>query len=196
MPSQHTTHADAAVLTLPVSDDRDHVQGPPAAAVTLVEYGDFECPHCGQAHYILQNILGHFDDRLRFAYRHFPLTQIHPHAARAAEAAEAAGAQGQFWDMHDVLFENQDALGDRDLVRYADELGLDMARFERELLQGVHAPRVREDFAGGVRSGVNGTPAFFINGRRHDGGWDLQSLAAAVELAMDEERPVKPRRGK
>ena len=119
-----------------------------------------------------------------FVFRHFPLTQIHPHAEHAAEAAEAAGAQGKFWQMHDTLFEHQHALDDAHLVRYAAELKLDVDRFERELAEHVYANRVREDFLSGVRSGVNGTPTFFINGLRYDGSYDLEMLLAAIELAM------------
>jgi protein-disulfide isomerase len=152
--------------------------------VTLVEYGDFECPHCGRAHFSLQELLPKMGKQMRLVFRHFPLRQIHPHAAHAAEAAEAAGAQGRFWDMHDILFERQDALEDNDLVSYAAEIGLDAQRFQLELLQHVHAPRVREDFLSGVRSGVNGTPTFFINGRRHDGPWDLEALSTAIVQAM------------
>ena len=174
----------AAQLTLPVGA-RDHVQGSPTAAVTLVEYGDFECPHCGAAHATIKHIQQILGDRVRFVFRHFPLTQIHPHAERAAEAAEAAGAQGRFWEMHDLLFENQQALDDRHLVLFAEELGLDMVRFARELAEGRYRERVREDFMSGVRSGVNGTPTFFINGVRHDGPWDTQSLLAGIERATE-----------
>ena len=160
----------------------------------LAEYADFECPFCGQAYPIVEELLAQYPEQVRHVFRHFPLAQAHPHAQAAAEAAEAAGAQGKFWEMHDTLFENQDALDGESLLAYARELDLDLGRFQRELVMRVHAPRVREDFLSGVRSGVNGTPTFFINGRRHDGAWDVQSLAAAVELAMDEERPIRARR--
>jgi protein-disulfide isomerase len=166
-------------LSQPVTD-RDHIIGPANAAVTLVEYGDFECPYCGMAHPIVKEILSAFGNQLRFAYRHFPLSRVHPHAESAAEAAEAAGAQGSFWPMHDLLFEHQDALEDRDLLTYAAALDLDLERFAAELEAGVHAARVREDFLSGVRSGVNGTPTFFINGERYDGTVDFASLAAAI----------------
>jgi protein-disulfide isomerase len=169
---------------MPVSPTRDHIRGQRSAPVMLVEYGDYECPHCGQAHPIVQELLAQAGDVVSLCYRNFPLSQIHPHAFRAAEAAEAAGAQGRFWEMHDTLFENQDALEDEDLVAYAADLGLDLGRFQVELVKGVHAPRVHEDFASGVRSGVNGTPTFFVNGRRHDGPWDLDSLTAAIAAAM------------
>jgi protein-disulfide isomerase len=171
-------------LSTPVSDDRDHVQGPPAAAVTLVEYGDFECPYCGQAYPIVKELTSQMGQRMRLVFRHFPLSQMHPHAQRAAEAAEAAAAQGKFWEMHDILYERQDELEDEDLVAYAAEIGLDLDRFQVELTRGMYASRVREDFMSGVRSGVNGTPTFFINGHRHDGPWDLQSLTEAVTRAM------------
>jgi protein-disulfide isomerase len=151
-------------LAVPVSE-RDHIPGNPNAPLTLLEYGDYDCPYCGAAHPIVK-------------------PQGHPHAEHAAEAAEAAGAQGKFWEMHDTLFEHQDALDDLDLVRYAVDLGLDVARFEGEMAAHVHAGRVREDFLSGVRSGVNGTPTFFINGRRHDGSYDLGTLVAALEAAL------------
>jgi protein-disulfide isomerase len=177
---------DEPSLTPPISEPRDHILGSPGAPVTLTEYGDFECPYCRQAHFILQDLMSRVGDRVRLAFRHFPLTQIHPHAGMAAEAAEAAAAQGQFWEYHDMLYERQDALEEEDLVGYASELGLDVGRFQIELLQHAHAPRVRQDFLSGVRSGVNGTPTFFINGRRHDGAWDEASLLAAISSAMRE----------
>lgn len=171
-----------ATLKPPVGP-ADHVQGPETALVTLVEYGDFECPFCGQAHPIVKAVQRHFGNQLRFAFRHFPLTQIHPFAQGAAEAAEAAGAQGAFWPMHDMLYEHQHALDIDSLVRYAAILNLDVNRFAQELASGVWTPRVREHFLSGVRSGVNGTPTFFINGQRHDGPWDLESLTAALQFA-------------
>ena len=171
-----------ARLTLPVSE-RDHVQGPATAPVTLVEYGDYECPYCGAAYPIVKEVQARLGDQLRFVYRHFPLSQAHPHAEHAAEAAEAAGAQGQFWAMHDTLFENQRALDDAYLRLYAESLGLNLERFDDEMLRHVHAGRVREDFVSGVRSGVNGTPTFFINDVRHDGSYDLATLLQAIEAA-------------
>jgi len=157
-------------LTPPVGDG-DHVAGPRDAPVTLVEYGDFECPYCGRAYPIVKNIQRQLGPQLCFVFRHFPLKESHPHAEHAAEAAEAAGAQGKFWEMHDMLFEHQRRLADADLVRYADELGLDAERVARELAMGIWARRVRDDFRSGVRSGVNGTPTFFVNGYRFDGDW-------------------------
>lgn len=173
---------EKATLSQPVTSG-DHIIGPAIAAVTLVEYGDYECPYCGMAHPMVKQILRHFDNQLRFAYRHFPLSRVHPHAQRAAEAAEAAGAQGRFWPMHDLLFEHQNALEDQDLLAYAAALDLDLQRFVAELEAGRHAARVREDFLSGVRSGVNGTPTFFINGARYDGSVDFGSLAAAINAA-------------
>jgi len=167
-------------------DKRDHLQGPPDAPVTLVEYGDFECPHCGAAYPIVKRIQKVMGAQLRFVFRHFPLTQIHPHAEGAAEASEAAGAQGQFWEMHDLLFENQRALDAMHLPGYAEELNLDSRRFVRELEERVHQRRVREDFMSGVRSGVNGTPAFFINGVRYDESWDLVPLLEALKSVSQE----------
>lgn len=176
--------ANSPALTQPVSERRDHIRGSHHAAVTLVEYGDYECPYCGQAHPILQELMDQLGERVRLVFRNFPLAQMHPHAQRAAEAAEAAAAQGRFWEMHDTLYENQGALADEDLVAYAEEVGLNVEQFQVELAQGVYAARVREDFLGGVRSGVNGTPTFFVNGRRHDGAFDLASLTDAVTMAM------------
>ena len=177
------TRRDAAAeLTLPVGK-RDHIQGPVDAAVTLVEYGDYECPHCGRAYPIVKAIRQRMGPKLRFVYRNFPLRESHPHAQQAAEAAEAAGAQGKFWEMHDRLFERQFALDGEYLIEYAGDLGLNVARFRKELEGGVYEPRVREDFRSGVTSGVNGTPTFFINGARHDDSWDVEPLLSALEEA-------------
>jgi protein-disulfide isomerase len=170
-------------LTVPVSE-RDHVLGPATAPVTLVEYGDYECPFCGAAHPILKQVRHVMGDDLRFAYRHFALSQIHPHAYQAAEAAEAAGAQGRFWEMHDLLFANQDRLGLRDLIGYAGALDLDLERFVTDLRGHAYAGRLREDFLSGVRSGVNGTPTFFVNGMRHDGGYDFEALLEALRVEL------------
>jgi len=172
-----------ARLTLPVGK-RDHLQGPPTASITLVEYGDYECPHCGQAHPVVKQLQQRLGDRLGFVFRNFPLSTMHPHAEPAAEAAECAGSQGRFWEMHDLLFENQEALRANDLVEYADTLGLDSTRFKTDLLRHTHAARVREDFLSGVRSGVNGTPTFFINGVRHDDSFDFATLLNALEKTV------------
>jgi formate-nitrite transporter family protein len=177
-----TDDDEQARLSIPVSDS-DHVEGAGEAPVTLVEYGDFECPHCGQAYPIVKEIQKRLGGRLRFVFRNFPLTQSHPHAERAAEAAEAAAAQGKFWQMHDLLYQHQQALKDEDLGRYAEDLGLDAERVKTELRQGTYRERVRQNFMSGVRSGVNGTPTFFINGVRHDGSYDLSTLLGAIERA-------------
>ena len=169
-------------LTPPVSE-ADHRSGPDGAPVTLVEYGDFECPSCGAAYPIVEDARREMGTRLRFVFRHFPLTQMHPHAMRAAEAAETAGVQGKFWQMHRMLFEHQDALEDTDLARYAKALHLDAKRFESELASGAHVARIREQIGSGIRSGVNGTPTFFINGVRYDGSWEAPALLAALEAA-------------
>ena len=169
-------------LTPPLAD-RDHVLGPADAPASLVEYGDFECPYCGSAYPIVASILRRMGDSIRFAYRHFPLTQVHPHAQHAAEMAEAAGSGGKFWAMHDMLFQNQDALEDEDLISYAAQLGIQPDWAAHALATHTFAPRVREDFMSGVRSGVNGTPTFFINGVRHDGPWDEPTLLEALQSA-------------
>jgi protein-disulfide isomerase len=171
------------VLTVPVSQDRDHVQGPADAPVTLVEYGDYECPYCGAAYPIIKEVQARMGDRLRFVFRNFPISTSHPHAEQAAEAAEAAGVQGPFWEMHDLLYENQKRLRDEDLRGYAEQLGLDVERFARDLAEHVHAARVHEDFMSGVRSGVNGTPTFYINGSRYDDSYDVETLLAALQRA-------------
>jgi protein-disulfide isomerase len=175
-----TAVIDRPRLTVPVSD-RDHILGPATARVALLEYGDYECPFCAAAHPIVKQVQPVMGDELRLAYRHFPMTQIHPHAY---QAAEAAGAQGRFWEMHDLLFANQDRLDLRDLITYATALGLDLERFVTEMRNGMYAGRLREDFLSGVRSGVNGTPTFFINGVRHNGGYDLETLLEAVRAEL------------
>lgn len=176
-----------AELTMPVTE-RDHIQGNPNAPLTLLEYGDYECPYCGAAYPIVKQVQKRMGDRMRFVFRNFPLTQIHPHAEQAAEAAEAAGGQGKFWEMHDTLYEHQDALDALHLVAYAADLGLDVEQFEEDLAAHTYAGRVREDFLSGIRSGVNGTPTFFINGQRHDGSYDLPTLLAALEAALEKEK--------
>ena len=168
---------------IPPVGPHDHIQGPEDAPVSLVEYGDYECPHCGRAYPIVKAVQRRLGSRLRFVYRHFPLSAAHPHAEQAAEMAEAAGAQGKFWEMHDLLFQSQNALEVEYLVRYAVSLGIDANWATSALLNGVFAERVREHFLSGVRSGVNGTPTFFINGHRHDGPWDELSLLEALASA-------------
>ena len=172
-----------ALLRPPVGP-RDHTLGAVEAPVTLVEYGDFECPFCGRAYPELKQVLRQVGGKVQFVFRHFPLSEEHPHAQHAAEVAEAAAAQGKFWEMHDLLYQRQAALADEDLVRYARELGLDAERVRRELVAHVHAARVREDFVSGTKSGVSGTPRFFINGRRHEEPGDAKTLAAALRRAL------------
>jgi protein-disulfide isomerase len=150
----------------------DHARGPEEAPFTLVEYGDYECPDCGRLFGILRDLQGLLNGRLRLVYRHYPLSGIHKHAQMAAEAAEAAGAQGRFWEMHDLLFENQGALAPNVAIRYAEQLALDVDRFRRELKQGTHRERVRQNFIAGVQNGVNGTPGLFLNGIRERGLFD------------------------
>lgn len=171
-------------LLAPLVGPRDHVLGMVDAPVTLVEYGDFECPFCGSAYPELKRVLAALGPKVRFVFRHFPLSDEHPHAQHAAEVAEAAGVQGKFWEMHDLLYRRQEALADEHLAAYADQLGLDAHRVKRELEAHVHAARVREDFLSGVRSGVSGTPRFFINGRPHDEPGDAKTLAAALRRAL------------
>lgn len=174
-------------LTNPVSDERDHIQGPPGAPLTLVEYGDYECPYCGAAYPIVKEIQARLGDRLRLVFRNFPITTSHPHSQQAAEAAEAASAQGKFWEMHDILYENQANLRQQDLLVYGERLGLHVDRFTTDLAEHVHRERVHEDFLSGVHSGVNGTPTFFIIGRRHDGSYETETLFGALERALSRE---------
>ncbi|MFL5500636.1 MAG: DsbA family protein [Gemmatimonadaceae bacterium] len=176
----------SAQLAVPVNE-RDHTQGPASAPVTLIEYGDFECPHCARAYPQVEGIRRYMGDNLRFVYRHFPLGEAHPHAQHAAEASEAAGAQGKFWELHHLLFENHYALDDEDLLRYLAQVGCDVKRAAEELASGAYTKDVRDDFRGGVRSGVNGTPTFFINGYRFDGNWaDTNEFIAALTEAASE----------
>jgi protein-disulfide isomerase len=168
------------MLTPPVSD-RDHVIGPSNAEIVLVEYGDFECPFCAQAEPVLKALRQALPNSLLFAFRHFPLAEAHPHAMHAAEASEAADAQGKFWPMHDLLFANQHALEDENLIEYAGMVGCDVGQFVNDMAENRFAARVRKDFLSGIRSGVNGTPSIFINGLRYDGPRDLDSMLAAIE---------------
>ena len=175
-------HQNVPDLAVPLTD-ADHALGPADAAVTLVEYGDYECPSCLNAQPVVAQLLARFGERLRIVFRHFPQSGVHPRASAAAEAAEAAGAQGRFWDMHYALFENQQQLADLDLTHLALRLGLDVYKFQQQTATGAFAPRVRADHDGGVRSGVEGTPAIFLNGRRYRGRVDVASLVAAIEAA-------------
>ena len=173
------TQVGSKTLSVPVGE-HDHVRGPAEASITLVEYGDFECPFCGMAYPVVRELGRRLGDRLRVVFRHFPLRDQHPHAQHAAEAAEAAAAQGKFWEMHDRLFEHQQALDDGLLIRYAADLGLDTARFRRDLAKHRYREQVQEDVLSGLHSGVRGTPTFFVNGVRHEGRWELEDLLAAI----------------
>jgi Na+/H+ antiporter NhaA len=169
-------------LYIDVDPERDHIRGPLEAPVTVVEYGDFECPYCGRAEPVVRELLREFGD-VRYVWRHLPLSDVHPHAQLAAEAAEAAAEQDAFWELHDLLFDHQDAFELGDLVGYAEELGLDLERFERDLLEHAGAGRVADDVDSADLSGVSGTPTFFINGQRHYGAYDIGTLSAAVRAA-------------
>ena len=183
---------DEGQLTPPVSAN-DHAQGPEDAPVTLVEYGDYQCPYCGMAYPIVKAAQRALGDQLRFVFRNFPLTEAHQYAEHAAESAEAVGAlkgNDAFWSMHDTLYENQDTLMDEDLVRYAKKLGVDKATLMQALEDGTYRPRVRNDFRSGVKSGVNGTPTFFINGERFNGAWNdarefISALSETASSAAD-----------
>jgi Na+/H+ antiporter NhaA len=179
--------ADTADELLDLSEEvdpgRDHIRGGEAAPVTLVEYGDYECPYCGQAEVVIRELLDSFGTELRYVWRHLPLNDVHPNAQMAAEATEAAGSQGAFWDLHDKLLTHQDELMAPDLGRYAEELGLDVERFWDDLRRREHAPRVADDVASADASGVAGTPTFFINGRRHYGAYNIEILTEAVQRA-------------
>ena len=171
-------------LLLPIQKD-DHVHGPEDAAYTLVEYGDYECPFCGRLFVSLRDLQAELDDSLRIAFRHYPLSGIHSHAQMAAEAAEAAGAQDRFWEMHDLLFENQNALTPKNLYRYAEQIGLDTKRFRDELKGRRYEDLVREHFRRGVQNGVYGTPGLFINGVRYNGPLDRDALRGQIVVSAD-----------
>jgi protein-disulfide isomerase len=170
-------------LAVPVAPERDHIQGPLNASLTLVEYGDYQCPYCGAAYPEVKKVQKELDSELRFVFRNFPLTNVHEFAMTAAETAEAAGAQGRLWPMHDFLYEHQETLGDPNVaLGYAKKLGIDTQRFVREIAQHVYQKRIKDDFMGGVRSGVNGTPTFYVNGVRHDG----EAVASALVEALNQ----------
>jgi protein-disulfide isomerase len=169
-------------LEFPVDAKSDHIRGPLDAPVTVVEYGDFQCPYCGRAEPAVRELLSDFAD-VRYVWRHLPLSDVHPHAQLAAEASEAAADQGAFWEMHDLLLEHQDALRPPDLVSYAERLGLDVARFTQDLQDNLGTNRIAQDVEGADLSAVSGTPTFFINGRRHHGANDIDALSRAVRAA-------------
>jgi protein-disulfide isomerase len=173
-----------STLAVPVSEE-DHAQGPPRAAVTLLEYGDYQCPFCGQAYPIIKEVQAAMGRKLRFVFRNFPLTQAHPYAELAAEAAESAAVEGKFWEMHDALYENQAILSEDAVVEIARKLGLNQSRLVEDIRTRKFMDHVRKDFMGGVKSGVNGTPCFFINGKRHDRPWDYETLSNSL-ASLDE----------
>jgi Na+:H+ antiporter, NhaA family len=179
---------DIATLRPPVDIERDHVRGAPGAPVTLVEYGDFQCPYCGDAYPVVHQLLERFGERLRFVFRHMPLSDLHPRAEAAAEAAEAAAAQGRFWEMHDRLFTHQQQLSDEDLRGHAEAIGVDIERFERDLRERRHAGRVAEDYRSGARSGTPSTPRFFINGFIHLGSPSRVELEEAISAELPSSR--------
>jgi protein-disulfide isomerase len=172
-----------ATLKIPVTQ-HDHVRGPAQASVTVVEYGDYECPHCALAAPIVNQVQLSFRGQMRFVFRHFPLTEVHPHAEIAAESAEFAGAAGVFWEMHEALFQEQSRLSLATILLIGEELELSPEAMRNALETGQYRNKVRSDFTGGIRSGVNGTPTFFINGVRHDGAYDYASMVAAIRMRL------------
>jgi protein-disulfide isomerase len=186
------TAEDIIDLAVDVDPERDHIRGSDDAPVTLVEYGDFECSYCGQAESVIRELLAEQGDDVRYVWRHLPLNDVHPNAQVASEASEAAADQGKFWEMHDMLLANQDNLTARDMIRYAEELVLDVERFRDDLARRAHAERVSEDVASADESDVSGTPTFFINGRRHYGVYDVNTLTQAVQTAKTRARGLAP----
>ena len=172
----------AALLTPDAATD--HIRGPASAPVTIVEYGDYECPSCGQAHAAMRIMLDHFGDRLRLAFRHYPQVGIHPHAEMAAEAAEAAGAQGRFWPFHDMLFRHQDQLEETHLRQYAARVGLDLERYDYEMNDHVYLQRVQEHASGGEQLGIRAMPTFYVNGELTDVSFGMKHLEDAIERAL------------
>jgi protein-disulfide isomerase len=171
------------MLKVPVTAE-DHIQGDPKAPLVLVEYGDYECPHCGHAHPVVKQVQKHLGKQLAFVFRNFPLNQVHPNAEPAAETAEFAGIHKRFWEMHDAIYNNQDQLGLAFLIELAETLDLPESELETALNNGEFTERVEKDFLGGVKSGVNGTPTFFINGKRHNGSFEFDDLIAALESQL------------
>jgi protein-disulfide isomerase len=182
-----------ATLT-PRVGKHDHVQGPSIAPVTLVEYGDYQCPFCGNVQPVIKKLQKHYGDQLRFVFRNFPQVRVHAYAQRAAEAAEAADGQGKFWEMHDYLYKHQEALDVENLARAADALGLDKVKFDREVAERVYADRVQQDIQSGNDSGVGGTPTIFINGVRNDDDDDFETLKAKIEEAILLDKASKGKR--
>ena len=184
------TAEDILDLSRDVDPERDHIRGASDAPVTLVEYGDFECPYCGHAEQVIRELLASFGEDVRYVWRHLPLNDVHPHPQLDAEASEAAAAQGRFWEMHDIMLEHQDELSQSHLVGYAEEIGIDAQRMLNELHRREYAARVSEDVASADESGVSGTPTFFVNGRRHYGAYDIGTLSTAVTAARTRARLI------
>ena len=184
--------ARSITLTIPVNQC-DHIRGAAAAKVTLVEYGDFECPACGQAYHAIKMLIEHFGNDVRFVFRHFPQREAHPHVELAAEAAEAAGAQHGFWPMHDLLFENQLHLKEKNLRQYAEKLELDLGRYDQEMDDHIYLQRVQESIEGATRSEISSIPAFFVNGVLHDVSFGLEHLESAIEAELRNRQKKRPR---
>ena len=176
-PSATVGEYESPKLVTPVTTERDHIEGPSNASLTLVEYGDYQCPYCGAAYPEVKKVQKELGSKLRFVFRNFPITSSHEFAEHAAEIAEAASAQGKFWEMHDFLYEHQELLGDdNSIFAYAEKLGLEVQRLTEEVMNSVYLNRIREDFNGGIRSGVNGTPTFYVNGTRYNGSPTAKNL--------------------
>ena len=183
--SNNSAQDNSVQLAAPVDEKRDHVRGPSNAPVTMVEYGDFECPDCGAAYPTVSELIQRMGDRMRFVYRYYPLVDMHPHAEHAAEIAEAAAAQGKFWEMYDKLYQNQRHLSDDNLMQYATSLGLDTQRIEREMQNETYTKRIEEDLESGDASGLEGTPTFYINGAYYDGAYNVDAFQEALEQAAN-----------
>jgi protein-disulfide isomerase len=181
-----TSHDAVRKLTVPVTIGLDHVRGSVNAPITIVEYGDFECPYTGMAYPIVKELMKQFNEKIYFVYRNFPLNDIHPHAQHAAEAAEAAATQDKFWQMHDYLFEHQKALGDHHLLEYAQKVGLNIDRFKKEMSGHIYASLINKSLKSGIDSGVEGTPTFFVNGERYEDSWDLDTLSSFLKKSLDQ----------
>ena len=181
-----TSHEAVRKLTVPVSIGLDHIRGSVNAPITIVEYGDFECPYTGRAYPVIKELTKQFNEKIYFVYRNFPLNDIHPYAQHAAEAAEAAAAQDKFWQMHDYLFEHQKALDDHHLLEYAQKVELNIDRFKKEMSEHVYAPLINKSLKSGIDSGVEGTPTFFINGERYEDSWDLDTLTSLLNKSLNQ----------
>jgi len=171
-------------LRVPVTE-KDHIEGKLNASIELVEYGDYQCPYCGKAYYDVKKIQKEMGDELKFVFRNFPLINMHKYALDAAIASEIAGEMGEFWKMHDILFENQDALSDTDLIRYAGEIGLDVEKFESMFSNSKYEGKIEKELEGGLRSGVNGTPSFFVNGKKYEGDYSAKAILEYIQSLLE-----------